>query len=85
MLLVVHDRVLLNDINLNNSSGVASKTIEVILKLGNIRSLELTYAIDLDVKVSSKVMDVSGYRVSTRIHTKQPDDWFVVLARVFKF
>ena len=85
VLLVVHDRVLLNDVNLNNSSRVTSKLVELILKFCNIRWLEFTYAIDLYVKVSSKVMDVGGYRVSTRIHTKQSNNWLIVLAGVFKF
>lgn len=85
MLLIVHDRVLLNDVNLNNSSRVTSKTVELIFKLGNIRRLEFTYAIDLYVKVSSKIVDISGYRVSTRIHTKQSNDWLVVITGVFKF
>ena len=85
MLLVVHDRVLLNDVNLNNSSRVTCKTVELIFKLGNIRRLEFTYAIDLYVKVSSKIMDVSGYRVSIRIDTKQSNDWLIVKAGVFKF
>ena len=85
MLLVVHDRVLLNNVNLNNSSRVICKTVELIFKLGNIRRLEFTYAIDLYVKVSSKIVDVSGYRVSTSIHTKQSNDWLIVKAGVFKF
>jgi hypothetical protein len=76
VLLVVHYRIFLYDVNLNDSPWVAGQIVQKVFKLSNIRCLEFAYAIDLNVKVSSKVMNVSGYGVSICIYTKQPDDRF---------
>ncbi len=61
MLLVVHYRVLLNYVDLNYCSRVTGQIVKMVLELGNIGSLKFTYAVNLNVKISSEVMDVSSH------------------------
>jgi hypothetical protein len=57
----VHYGVLLNNVDLNYCSRVTGQIVKMVLELGNIGSLKFTYAVNLNVKISSEVMDVSSY------------------------